>query len=264
MLSKGQARTFFLGGTIVFSAAFLGLTFDTHRHIPEQTNADKITEEVIAGKKIWENNNCMGCHTLFGEGAYYAPELTNTVARRGKPWLRAFLMDPELFYPGRRKMVQYDFEEEEIEHVIAFLEWAGEVDLNGFPADPPLRKELATTSDANEPVELLPKPVPQIFTSGTCIGCHKVSGEGGAAGELIGAPPLDGVHLRKSREELIAWISDPQKIKPGTTMPDLVPALVSDAQVLEIVDYLMSPAKGGDAAPAPEPAPAPTPTPTNP
>ena len=253
MLSKGQARTFFLGGTFVFSAAFLGLTFDTHRHIPEQTNADQITEEVIAGKHIWEKNNCMGCHTLFGEGAYYAPELTKTVDRRGKPWLRAFLKDPELFYPGRRKMVQYDFTDDEIEHVIAFLDWAGKVDLNGFPADPPLRDELATTS-ANEPAVLLPKPVPEIFTTGSCVGCHKVAGEGGAAGELIGAPALDGVHLRKSRQELVDWITDPQKVKPGTTMPDLVPALVSEAQVVEIVDYLMGPAKG-TTTPAPAPAP---------
>jgi nitric oxide reductase subunit C len=251
MLSKGQARTFFLGGTFVFSAAFIGLTFFSHQHFHAQTNADQLTEEVIAGKHIWEKNNCMGCHTLFGEGAYYAPELTKTVDRRGKDWLRAFLKDPELFYPGRRKMVQYDFTAEEIEHVIAFLDWAGKVDLNGFPADPPLRAELATTTTVNQPVELLPEPVPAIFTTGSCSGCHKIAGKGGAAGELIGAPPLDGVHLRKTREELIAWITDPQKIKPGTTMPDLVPALISDAQVIEIVDYLTSQAKGG-TEPAPK------------
>jgi len=258
MLSKGQARTFFVGGTILFSAAFLGLTIDTHRHIPKQTNADQITEEVIAGKKIWEDNNCMGCHTLFGEGAYYAPELTKTVERRGEVWLTAFLKDPATFYPGRRKMVQYNFTDEEIEHVIAFLDWCGKVDLNGFPADPPLRAEL-TVTEANEPAVLLPKPVPQIFTAGTCIGCHKVAGEGGAAGALIGAPALDGVHLRKSRQELIDWISDPQKVKPGTTMPDLVPAIVSDEQVIEIVDYLMSPAADGATPPATPPTPEPAP-----
>ncbi|MFT5106793.1 MAG: cytochrome c1, partial [Pseudoalteromonas tetraodonis] len=54
-----------------------------------------------------------------------------------------------------------------------------------------------------------------------------------------------------TREELIEWITDPQKVKPGTTMPDLVPALISEEQVLEIVDYLTSPAKGG-AIPAPK------------
>lgn len=242
MLSKGQARTFFLGGTFVFSAAFIGLTFFSHQKFGVQTNADQLTEEVIAGKLIWEKNNCMGCHTLFGEGAYYAPELTKTVERRGVDYLRSFLRDPQIFHtPGRRRMVQYDFSDEEVEQVIAFLDWAGKVDLNGFPAEPPLREQLATTTNVNEPVELLPEPVPEIFTTGSCSGCHKIAGKGGAAGELIGAPPLDGVRLRKTREELIEWITDPQKVKPGTTMPDLVPALISDEQVLEIVDYLTAP-----------------------
>ena len=241
MLSKGQARAFFLGGTFLFSAAFIGLTIDTHRHIPKQTNEHLITPEVVAGKKIWEDNNCMGCHTLFGEGAYYAPELTKTVERRGKPWLRLFLKDPEAMYPGRRKMINYHFTDEEIEHVIAFFDWAGQVDLNGFPADPPLREQLASTS-TGDAVALLPKPVPPIMVTAACTGCHMVAGEGGAAGALIGAPSLDGVYQRKSRQELIEWISDPQKVKPGTAMPDLVPSVVSDQQVIEIVDYLLSPA----------------------
>ena len=241
MLSKGQARAFFLGGTFLFSGLFVGLTIDTHRHIPKQTNAHLITEEVVAGKKIWEDNNCMGCHTLFGEGAYYAPELTKTVERRGEAWLRIFLKDPEAMYPGRRKMVNYNFTDEEIEHVIAFFDWAGQVDLNGFPADPPLREELATASEGAAPTPL-PKPVPSIMVTAACTGCHMVAGEGGDAGALIGAPPLDSVHQRMTREELIEWIADPQKIKPGTAMPDLVPSVVSEQQLTEIVDYLLSPA----------------------
>lgn len=240
MLSKGQARAFFLGGTFVFSAAFIGLTIDTHRHIPKQTNEHLITEEVVAGKKIWEENNCMGCHTLFGEGAYYAPELTKTVDRRGKPWLRIFLKDPEAMYPGRRRMVQYNFNDEEIEHIIAFFEWAGMVDLNGFPADPPLRDALMSTGTGVS-AALLPTPIPAILETAACTGCHSVAGQGGAAGALIGAPALDGAYLSKTREELIEWITDPQKINPGTAMPDLVPSVVSDEQVLEIVDYLFSP-----------------------
>jgi len=130
MLSKSQARAFFLGGTGVFSLAFLALTYDSHRQVPKQTNEENLTEQVVAGKKIWEHNNCMGCHTLFGEGAYYAPELTKVVDRRGKDWIRLFLKDPQKMFPGDRKMVNYHFNEQEIEDVIAFLEWCGEVDLN--------------------------------------------------------------------------------------------------------------------------------------
>ncbi|MCL4107907.1 UNVERIFIED_CONTAM: hypothetical protein GTU68_001224 [Idotea baltica] len=241
MLTKSQARAFFVGGTVVFAGIFFALTIDTHRKVPEQTNADQITPDVIAGKKIWEENNCMGCHTLFGEGAYYAPELTKTVERRGKPWLKLFLKDPQMMYPGRRKMVQYDFTEEEIDQVIAFFDWCGKVDLNGFPADPPLREKIESTKAAAvEPVELLPSPPPPIMIAAACTGCHSVAGEGGLAGAAIGAPALDGVHLTKTREELRKWIADPQAIKPGTAMPDLVPAVVSEEQLDEIVEYLFS------------------------
>ena len=62
MLSKSQARTFFLGGTGVFTAAFLALTVDSMRQVPALTKAENLTEEVVAGKGIWESNNCMGCH----------------------------------------------------------------------------------------------------------------------------------------------------------------------------------------------------------
>lgn len=138
MLSKSQARLFFIIGTVAFSGVFLWLTVDTMRKIPQQTRQQNITAEVNRGKLIWDANNCMGCHTIFGEGAYYAPELTKAYERRGEQWLTLFLKDPEVLYPGQRKMVNYHFSDAEIADVIAFLKWVGEVDLNGFPAKPTL------------------------------------------------------------------------------------------------------------------------------
>lgn len=227
MLSKSQARAFFLGGTGVFSLAFLALTYDSHRQVPRLTNEDKLTAEVIAGKKIWEDNNCMGCHTLFGEGAYYAPELTKVVDRRGKDWMRLFIKDPHKMYPGARKMVQYNFSDEQIEHLIAFFEWCGKVDLNGFPADPPLGRVAApivTTGKSD-----LPKP--QLFAT-ICTACHMVGGVGGIVG-----PSLDLAGTRYDRAAMKAWISDPQKIKPGTAMPQIP---LSPEQLDEIVEYIFS------------------------
>ena len=90
--------------------------------------------QAIAGKDLWDSNNCMGCHTIFGEGAYYAPELTKVFTRRGPEFIHAMLTNPEALYPGQRKMVTYKFTEEEKQALIAFFKWIGEVDLNGFPA----------------------------------------------------------------------------------------------------------------------------------
>ena len=64
----------------------------------------------------------MGCHTLLGEGAYYAPELTKVYERRGPEFIKAMLRDPQAMYPGQRRMVQYHFTDGEIEALLAFLQ----------------------------------------------------------------------------------------------------------------------------------------------
>ncbi len=144
MLSKSQAKLFFLAGTFIFSALFLGLSYDTTvNRVGEQTHEENITEEVIAGRIIWDENNCMGCHTLLGEGAYYAPELTKVIERRGAGYVKGVLMSPTPWgeHTSGRKMVAYGFSAEEADNVVAFFTWIGEMDLNGFPAKPSYKVE---------------------------------------------------------------------------------------------------------------------------
>jgi nitric oxide reductase subunit C len=52
MLSKSQARLFFILGTVLFSLVFLFLTVDTVRKVPAQTKQQNITEAVHRGKKF--------------------------------------------------------------------------------------------------------------------------------------------------------------------------------------------------------------------
>tara|TARA_R110002096_G_scaffold71571_1_gene170803 strand:- start:3380 stop:3814 length:435 start_codon:yes stop_codon:yes gene_type:complete len=132
MLSKKQARAFFLGGTVVTFLVFIGLTIYSFSKAQDQSNDENITEAVVRGKKIWEDNNCMGCHTIMGEGAYYAPELTKVIERRGEGYIKAVLMTPVDWAPNGRKMVAYGFTQEEAADLIAFFDWIGHIDLNGF------------------------------------------------------------------------------------------------------------------------------------
>ena len=81
--TKVMARNIFYGGSVFFFLLFLGLTFDTHTAWPERDNHENLTETVAHGKQLWEENNCIGCHSLLGEGAYYAPELGNAFQRLG-------------------------------------------------------------------------------------------------------------------------------------------------------------------------------------
>ena len=170
MLTKSQARAFFLGGTILFSGIFIFLTVDSMSQMSARTNADNLTEEVARGKEIWDRNNCMGCHTLLGEGGYYAPELTRVYTRRGPEWIRVFMRDPEAMFPGERRMVKYDFTEDQISDMIAFLKWIGEVDTNGWPPEP----DIQLPGGSNPPTQSATAgPAPEKFQQ-LCVACHSV------------------------------------------------------------------------------------------
>ena len=132
MLSKKQARAFFLGGTLVTFLVFIGLTIYSFGSAQDQSNYGEITEQVVRGKNLWEQNNCMGCHTILGEGAYDAPELTKVVERRGEGYIKAVLMSPVPWSPNGRKMVAYGMTDQEAQDMVAFFEWIGKIDLNGF------------------------------------------------------------------------------------------------------------------------------------
>jgi len=139
MLSKKQARAFFLGGTLVTFLIFIGLTVYSLSGEQDQTNEENLTAEVVRGKEIWETNNCMGCHTILGEGGYYAPELTKVVDRlnvkyndNGEEIIKGILMSKTPWQPNGRQMVAYGMTEGEATDVIAFFNWVGEIDLNGF------------------------------------------------------------------------------------------------------------------------------------
>lgn len=229
MLSKSQARTFFLGGTLFFSLVFILLTIDTMRQIPAQTKSQNITPAVAAGKQIWEENNCMGCHTIFGEGAYYAPELTKVVARRGATWIKLFMKDPQAMFPGDRKMTKYNLSDKQLDDVVAFLSWAGEVDLNGFPADPPYKQANVVNVSAASQAAALAQPE---YFKNVCAACHAVNGVGGKIG-----PELDTAYQRLTTQQMTEWLKNPPAVKPGTTMPNLA---LSDPQIAELVKYLQS------------------------
>lgn len=132
MLSKSQARTFFLGGTVVTFLIFIGLTIYSMAPSNDQSNHLNITEQVIKGKHLWETNNCMGCHTILGEGGYYAPELTKVIDRKGAPMVKAILQSPVPWAPNGRKMVAYEMNDEDAEAMVEYFKWIGGIDLNGF------------------------------------------------------------------------------------------------------------------------------------
>ncbi len=131
--TKSMARNIFYGGSLFFFLIFLALTFDTERTLPSRDNRANLTPEVIAGKKIWETRNCIGCHTLLGEGAYFAPELGNAYTRRGPDFLKAWIKSQPTGAPGRRQMPNFKLSDKELDDLVAFLKYVSEVNSSNWP-----------------------------------------------------------------------------------------------------------------------------------
>ncbi len=124
--TKGMARNIYYGGSVFFFLVFLGLTVDTVKRLPQTDNRENLTEVVKAGKYIWEVYNCAGCHSLLGEGAYFAPELGNVYTRFGESTdaIKGYLMGlPVGGIPGRRNMPQFNFTKQQLEEIAQFLKY---------------------------------------------------------------------------------------------------------------------------------------------
>jgi nitric oxide reductase subunit C len=99
------------------------------------------------GKLTIQSRNCLNCHTFFGNGAYYAPDLTKawldpawqqmwmpmTQSDSREKAMVAFLMNPEKYPTWSRQMPNLNITREEAEALVAYLKWMSAVETNGFP-----------------------------------------------------------------------------------------------------------------------------------
>lgn len=133
--TKSMARNIYIGGGAFFFLLLVALTVDTVGRLPERDHRENITPQVALGKQVWERNNCIGCHTLLGEGAYFAPELGNVYKRYGsKEAIIAFIKSrPVEGIPGRRSMPQFNLTDQELDAVAEFLKWTSEINTENWP-----------------------------------------------------------------------------------------------------------------------------------
>ncbi|WP_373031415.1 cytochrome c [Sulfurovum sp.] len=139
-ITKNMAKNIYFGGGVFAILVFVGLTFDTVQQIPKLSHEEKLTESVALGKKVWEDNDCIGCHTLLGEGAYYAPELGNVFERIAggdekvfKTYLLGWMAAQPLDTPNRRKMPQFHLSPVQINNLADFLIWSSRVNNQEWP-----------------------------------------------------------------------------------------------------------------------------------
>lgn len=91
---EGRKRYTAIGVLGVMAVIFIVLSFASFLDSRVQAIPDAVTYtdyDAVQGKRVFQAYNCMGCHTVVGNGAYFAPDLTKTYAAVGPAWLEAFL-----------------------------------------------------------------------------------------------------------------------------------------------------------------------------
>jgi nitric oxide reductase subunit C len=125
---------------LFFILIFVGLTVHSHRYIVNNSTLP-MTEEVARGKHVWEKHACINCHTLLGEGAYFAPELGNIMTRwnvtddRDTAFevMRGWIDAQPSGVPGRRQMPYFEMTDQEVRDLTDFFLWVDRIDTQGWP-----------------------------------------------------------------------------------------------------------------------------------
>ncbi len=208
------AKLVFYVGTLISLVLFLALTFDTHRQVETLTHADKLSPEVVAGKRVWHKYNCNDCHTILGFGSYYAPDMTKVYWRLGDQGIRRIVREPEKFTTWR-KMPRFPIADEELANLVAFLKWTSEIDTNEWPPqDQKLNPDLRARRGTPRAVAAGLSPGAALFQEKGCFACHRLNDNGGAAG-----PDLTHVGARLPETTIAKILSDPRSVKADALMP---------------------------------------------
>ncbi len=232
-MTQTSARNIFIIGTVLFGIIFLYLSYDSIKQMPMRTNEDKLTPDVVKGKRVWQKYNCNDCHTILGIGGYYAPDITKVAKYRDKAWLDKFLRDPEGVWQAKRKMPNFHLSNTEVASLIAFISWVSEIDTNDWPRKPMMAAAAPEVSGSGE-LRRKASEGERLFVLRGCQGCHTVNGVGGKVG-----PDLS--HIGSSQPDVnwhIKHLMDPRSVHPASAMPAFS-TLPAD-ELEELAEYLVS------------------------
>jgi mono/diheme cytochrome c family protein len=207
---------------------------------------DDRRERLEAGRTLIDHYNCTGCHVLEGRGGdirayipdkgYQPPVLTPEGAKVQSDWLFKFLREPYPIRPWlRMRMPTFGLTAAEITAINQYF-----MAYNGVIA--PFHYVKVEDLD---PASV--RRGKEIFDDLQCLSCHVLSEESLARrGASSLAPNLALAHERLRPDWIIDWLTDPQKIDPGTNMPSFFYSegerLYDDAdeQIRALRDYLLT------------------------
>jgi nitric oxide reductase subunit C len=241
-------RLFFITALLVSGVIAAGL-------VASVVQPRDVLPAIAAGHNVWRANRCEGCHTLFGHGGAYAPDLTGIYGQSGDAYLREFLVNPNAFHPNQRLMPRFGLSVAETDSLLAFLEWVGQQET-GWPPRPIQVSggggPLQVAGAGNNQTATLPEdPVERgrnWFKSppANCATCHALEPD-----VVIVGPSLAGIATRaatrvegQSAEEYIrnSMMAPGGYVVEGfnNVMVQNLPDVMSGNQINDLIAFLMT------------------------
>lgn len=209
---------------------------------------DKRQQSIEAGRMLALDYNCIACHQIEETGGFIKatledeglapPTLRPQGAKVQEPWMYDFLKEPKTIRPWLKvRMPTFSLTDEEIT-----------IFTNYFLA---LHDKELKLRDYTE-MKLDPKLLAagkKLYDDFQCALCHQAAAAATREPADL-APDLSLARQRLKPEWIIEWLSDPQKIQPGTRMPTYFPDMQTfetevlggdvHAQIQALRDYVMS------------------------
>ncbi|MCE4599237.1 MAG: c-type cytochrome [Desulfurococcales archaeon] len=183
------------------------------------------------GFRVSMDYNCMGCHTVVGNGAYFAPDLTYIARRAWTPGRIRALLDA---YTGSVWM-PFNLTDREKDALTAWLLYLRDLNTNGWPPMPSIEivvgQAAQTTTEENETIKL----GRQIYET-RCASCHGVDGKG----VVPGAPDFTNAtwwEAELAKEGLKGLV---EIVKNGRGAMPPFAGVLSDDEIRAVLAYGMS------------------------
>lgn len=126
-----------------------------------QNKSSPSDKDIMAGKRLYNENNCMGCHRIGNSGDFNAPALDKIGSKVNESWLFNWLKNPQKYDPGTIMPPYSHLSDQEIWQLVAYL-------MSLQPSNKTDLKLIANT-------EILAKGKSLIQQYG-CYSCHTIKG----------------------------------------------------------------------------------------
>ena len=191
----------------------------------------------LAGRRLFEEKGCIGCHSIGGKGGTIGPAMDGVAMRHESAWIMAHFRNPQTISPGT-VMPQYDFTEQENHALTEFLLQQSDSGVIGFLKIPALMNAVERGQ--------------AVFRKYGCAGCHGRAGAGGVpnpnAKTAQQVPSLkyiaDSYTKPEVRKRILNGqreipVLDPKRPAPPLYMPPWR-GKISESELTDLVEYLLS------------------------